>query len=100
VPETGALFGVPVHRPQQRIDVDHRPGRDTGQQPGVLDEADQMRPQHRGQLLGVAVGEHARNAKLVFRATVVIDAHGSGIHHLPGPQPTLGRAVRNSKRDA
>ena len=33
-----------------------------------------MRPRHRGQLRRVAVGEHARSAKLVFRARVVIDA--------------------------
>jgi hypothetical protein len=38
----------------------------------------------------MAMGEHLWSAKLVYRTRVVIDARGSGIHRLPGPQPTLG----------
>jgi hypothetical protein len=43
--------------------------------------------------------EHVRSAKLVFRTRVVIDAHGSGIHRRPGPQPTLGGRVFNPERN-
>jgi hypothetical protein len=40
-----------------------------------------------------------RNAKLVFRNTVVIDAAGSGIHLLPGPQSGAGRRSRKVDPD-
>jgi hypothetical protein len=47
----------------------------------------------------VAEAEHLRNAKLVFRTTVVIDARSSGIHRLPGPQPSLSGRSRRAARN-
>jgi hypothetical protein len=57
VPEAGALLGVPIDRTQQRVDVDECLLLDAGQQAGVVDQVDQVRPCHRGQLQRVAVGE-------------------------------------------
>jgi hypothetical protein len=57
VPEAGALLAVPVDRTQQQVDVHIRPGLDAGQQPGPLDQANQVRPRHRRQPQAVAVGE-------------------------------------------
>jgi len=45
--ERGTLFGVPVHRPQQRVDVDEAAVVDTVQHRGLLGQGDQMPAQHR-----------------------------------------------------
>jgi Recombinase zinc beta ribbon domain len=60
VAEAGALFGLPVDRPQQRIDIHKRPGLEAGQQPGPLDQGNQVPPRDRRQLQAVAMGELPR----------------------------------------
>ena len=58
VPVGGALFGVPVDRAQQRIDVDeHRLLGGVGEQVDPLTQRHQMIAQHRFELAGVTEGE-------------------------------------------
>ena len=57
VPVGGALFGVPVDRAQQRVDVDERLLVDPGQQLGAFGQGDQVLAQHRFQLAGVPEAE-------------------------------------------
>jgi hypothetical protein len=60
VPERRTLLAVPEHRTQQRVNVDHRPRLDPGQQTGDRHQVDQVSAQHRRQLQRVAVGELAQ----------------------------------------
>jgi hypothetical protein len=60
VPERGALFVVPVHRAQQRVDVQKHPLVGARQQRGALRERDQMRASHRGELVGMPEAELAQ----------------------------------------
>jgi hypothetical protein len=96
VAEGGALLVVAIHRTDRGIDVDgHRLGtgpRAKGPRPGEHRLGDLV------ELADVAEAEHLRNAKLVFRTTVVIDARSSGIHRLPGPQPSLAGRSRRAAR--
>jgi hypothetical protein len=55
----GALFGVPVDRAQQRVDVDERLLVDPGQHIGACGQGAQVLAQHRLQLAGVAEAELA-----------------------------------------
>ena len=104
----GCLLGVTVDLDHGVVDIDEHettplthsrlPGM-RPEQPGQVGEREQEPGRDGVELADVAEGEHLRNAKLVFRARVVIDARGSGIHRRPGPQPTLGGRVSNTERN-
>jgi hypothetical protein len=60
VAERGALLGVPVHRAQQRVDVDVGLGVDPVQHTGPLGQREQVPAQHDGELSGMPEGELAQ----------------------------------------
>jgi hypothetical protein len=84
VPEAGTLLGMPVHRAQQRIDVDERLGFDPGQQLGPSGQVHQMRPSHRGHLRTVPVRELAQELPQRRRCVHLLEqaGHPAGADHL------------------
>jgi hypothetical protein len=62
----------------------------TGQDVHQEGQPGQHRAGHRTQLPDMTEGERVRNAKLVFRARVVVDARGSGIHLRPERRAARG----------
>ena len=84
----GTVLGLAAYRTDGGVEVNDqaivaRTGTQRPRPPQCLGE-------HGVELADVAECEHLRSAKLIFRTQTVIDASGSGIHRLPGPQPGHG----------
>ena len=84
VPVGGALFGVPVDRAQQRIDVDEHLLVGAGQQIDPLAQRDQVLAQHRLQLAGVTEGElpQQRSDRRGCIHAAEERLHAAGAHHV------------------
>jgi hypothetical protein len=109
----GALFGVPVDRAQQRVDVDECLLLDPDQQLGARGQGAHVLAQHRLQLAGVPEAELAQQRAQRGGCVDIVeqDRHPSGAQHVqvidavragahPGDHAQqLGRRVRRAGLD-